>query len=53
MFFEQYSCQTCRTLFSGGPDRQELFVPLLVTSTPLETLSLQLFESQNKNFILF
>jgi hypothetical protein len=28
MFFEQYSYQTCHTLFSGGEDRQELFVPV-------------------------
>jgi hypothetical protein len=32
MFFEQYSCQTCNTLFSGGEDRQELFVPVEVSS---------------------
>ncbi len=58
MFFEQYSCQTCNTLFSGGEDRQELFVPVevsspegtYVTSSPSENLSLHLYESQNKNF---
>jgi hypothetical protein len=32
MFFEQYSCQTCNTLSSGGEDRQELFVPVEVSS---------------------
>jgi hypothetical protein len=32
MFFEQYSFQTCHTLFSGGEDRQELFVPVEVSS---------------------
>jgi hypothetical protein len=32
MFFEQYSCQTYHTLFSGGEDRQKLFVPLEVRS---------------------
>jgi hypothetical protein len=55
MYFEQYSCQTCHTLFSGGQDRQELFVPSkleaqMVTSTPSENLSLQFYEAQNKNF---
>ncbi len=30
--FEQYSCQTCLTLFSGGWDRQELFVTVEVSS---------------------
>jgi hypothetical protein len=57
MFFEQYSCQTCNTLFSGGEDRQELFVRVevsspdaLLTLTPSENLSLHLYESQNKNF---
>ncbi len=34
MFFEQYSCHTgtCYTLFSGGQDRQELFVPVEVSN---------------------
>jgi hypothetical protein len=32
MYFEQYSGQTCHTLFSGGQDRQELFVPIEVRS---------------------
>jgi hypothetical protein len=32
MFFEQYLCQTCSTLFSGGEDRQELFAPVEVSS---------------------
>jgi hypothetical protein len=32
MFFEQYLCQTCDTLFSRGPDHQELFVPVEVRS---------------------
>jgi hypothetical protein len=56
MYFEQYLCQTCHTIFSGGQDRQELFLYLsklaaqMVTSTPLENLSLHLYESQNKNF---
>jgi hypothetical protein len=31
MFFEQYSYQTLPTLFSGGEDRQELFVPVEVS----------------------
>jgi hypothetical protein len=44
MFFEQYSCQTCNTLFSGGEDRQELFVPVEVSSPDGN------FESQSKNF---
>jgi hypothetical protein len=26
MYFEQYLCQTCYILFSGGQDRQELFI---------------------------
>jgi hypothetical protein len=30
--FEQYLCQTCHTLFSGGQDRQELFVHVEVSS---------------------
>jgi hypothetical protein len=30
MFFEQSSNQTCHTLFSGGEDRQELFVTVEV-----------------------
>ena len=57
MYFEQYSCQTSPTLFSGEQDRQELFVRYLskleaqmVTSTPSENLSLQLYEAQNKTF---
>ena len=55
MYFEQYSCQTCPTLFSVGQDRQELFVPVeveaqMVTSTPSENLSLEFYEAQNKNF---
>jgi hypothetical protein len=55
MFFEQYSCQTCHTLFSGGEDRQNyLYLSKLaaqmVTSTPSENLSLHLYESQNKNY---
>jgi|LakMenEpi03Aug12_release.lakeMendotaPanAssembly.Ray.scaffolds.fasta_scaffold4406610_1 hypothetical protein len=32
MFFEQYSCQTCYLLFSGGQEHQELFVPVEVCS---------------------
>jgi hypothetical protein len=32
MLFEQYWCQTCHTLFSGGRDRQELLVPVEVSS---------------------
>jgi hypothetical protein len=32
MFNEQYSCQTHHTLFSGGQDPQELFVPDEVSS---------------------
>ena len=55
MYFEQYSCQTCHTLFSGGEDRQELFVPVEVNSPDgnfdtFANLSLHLYESQNKNF---
>ncbi len=55
MYLEQYSCQTCHILFSGGQDRQELFVPVevrsqMVTSTPPGNLSLQFYEAQNKNF---
>ncbi len=55
MFFDQYSSQTCHTLFSGGEDRQNyLYLSKLaaqmVTSTPSENLSLHLYESQNKNF---
>jgi hypothetical protein len=59
MYFEQYLCQTCHTLFSGGQDRQELFIlymskleAQMVTSTPSENLSLQLYKAQNKNLIL-
>ncbi len=57
MFFEQYSCQTCHTLFSGGEDHQEIqylylskLAAQMVTSTPLENCSLHLYESKNKNF---
>jgi hypothetical protein len=50
MFFDQYSCQTCHTLFSGGEDRQELFVPVEVCSSDGNFISLHLYESQNKNF---
>jgi hypothetical protein len=25
LFFEQYFCQTCRTLFSGGHDHQKIY----------------------------
>ncbi len=55
MFFEQYLCQTCHTLFSGGEDRQEFLylsklAAQMVTSTPSESLPLHLNESQNKNF---
>jgi hypothetical protein len=32
MYLEQYSCQTCHTLFSGGQDGQELYVPVEVSS---------------------
>jgi hypothetical protein len=52
MYFEQYSCQTCPLLFSGGQDHQELFVPVEVGSPDgnSENLSMQLYEAQNKNF---
>jgi hypothetical protein len=33
MFSEQNLCQTCHTLFSGGKDRQELFLPVEDSST--------------------
>ena len=32
MYFEQYLCQTCQTLFFGGQDHQELFVCVKVSS---------------------
>jgi hypothetical protein len=32
MYFEQYLCQTCHTLFIGGQDRQELFIHVEVRS---------------------
>jgi hypothetical protein len=55
MYFEQYSCQTYPTLFSGEQDRQELFVPVEVRSPDgnFDTLRksfLQLYEAQNKTF---
>ncbi len=58
MFFEKYSCQTCHTLFCRGQDRQEIFVPVEVTVAaqivptfdPHGNLSLQLYETQNKNY---
>jgi hypothetical protein len=54
MYFEQHSCQTYPTLFSGEQDIQELFVPVeeaqMVTSKPSENLSLRLYEAQNKTF---
>jgi hypothetical protein len=31
--FEQYSCQTYQTLYSGGQDRQDLFVTVEVSSS--------------------
>jgi hypothetical protein len=55
MYFEQYLCQTCHTLFSEVKiGKNYLYMSKLaaqmVTSTPLENLSLHLYESQNKNF---
>jgi hypothetical protein len=32
MYFEKYLYQTFHTLFAGGQDRQELFVPVEVNS---------------------
>jgi hypothetical protein len=45
MYFEQYSCQACPTLFSGGQDHQELFVPVEVSSPDgnFDTLRKSLF----------
>jgi hypothetical protein len=47
MYFEQYLCQTCHTLFSGGQDRQELFVHVEVGSTDgnFDTLEKSFFAS--------
>jgi len=44
MYFEQYLCQTCHTLFSGGQDRQELFVRVEVSSPDGN------FDTLRKNF---
>ncbi len=32
LVFEHYSCQTTHTLFSGGHDSQQLFVPVEFSS---------------------
>jgi hypothetical protein len=32
MFFEQYFCQTCHSLFSGGHDLQNINLPVEVSS---------------------
>jgi hypothetical protein len=47
MYFEQYLCQTCHSLFSGGQDRQELFVPVEVSSPDgnFDTLGKSFFAS--------
>ncbi len=55
MYFEQYLCQTCHTLFSGGKERHELFIHGEVRSPDgnFDTLRksfLQLYKAQNKNF---
>jgi hypothetical protein len=56
MNFEQYLCQTCHTLFSAEAKIIENYLYMsklaaqMVTSTPLENLSLHLYESRNKNF---
>ena len=58
LVFEQYSCQTTHTLFSGGHDSQQLFVPVeviaaqMVTSTSLENLFYLLCELLKQNFDL-
>jgi hypothetical protein len=50
----QQACQTRHTLFSGGQDRQKLFLRYLwmLTSTSSQNLSLRLYVFQNKNLTL-
>jgi hypothetical protein len=52
MYTEQNLCQTCHTLFSGGQDRQELFMHVEAGSPDgnFDTLGKSFFASQNKNF---
>jgi hypothetical protein len=50
MCFEQYICQTCHKLFSGGHDLQNINIPVEVSRTAPKNLVGKPYEIQNQNF---